>query len=110
MDFYDRDEIDFNTKINKKLNDFLIDTMITKINIEDLKIGQIIVVYFIPYSQKYIYSLHPKFGKIYSVSDNLHEIQIINTDNKIEKLFHDGVSYYGDSLGYDYEIKQITRI
>jgi len=110
MDFYDQYEIEYFLQINKKLNNYLIDTMITPIDIQDLKIDQEVVIYFTPYSQKYIYSLYPKFGKIHSISDDFNQIQIINQSKQIEKLLHDGVSYYGDSLGYDYVIKQITRI
>lgn len=84
-----------------------------EIKLEDLKVNQVVIVNFCPHSQKYIYDLIPKFGKIIEVpkNGNIFDYKIINYNNnsskEIELLFHEGVSYYGDSLGYDYEILEI---
>jgi hypothetical protein len=85
----------------------------TSIKLKELKVGQTVIINFIPYSQKYIYILTPKYGKIVQVSEsnNLvdYKIQTQDSENKIqtEYLFHPGVSDYGESLGYDYSIKLV---
>lgn len=119
MDFYDQYEIDYHDEICKKLDNFLNDTMYVNIDITDIKVGQEVFITFIPNSQKYIYNLHPKFGKIHFVPDKfdlenfedfISRIKIINHEGKLENLFHPSVSYYGDSLGYSYIIKEVTRL
>jgi hypothetical protein len=80
-----------------------------KINEEDIKINDKIIIYFYPCSQKYYHQLYPKYGKV------------ININNKYSKLFdniellndfdnynasHGIVSDY--SRGYDYTIYKIN--
>jgi hypothetical protein len=77
------------------------------ININDINIGNTVMVEFMPYSQKYIYHLYPKYGtvnSIYKKIDNEIEITIKNLNGEIENLLHEGVSYLGTSLGYEYQI------
>jgi len=84
------------------------------ININDLKIGQQIYINFIPYSQKYLDILNSKIGTIYSINkfnyfdeisnrnETRYDIKIKNNEGEIGDLLHESVSYYGNSLGYDY--------
>lgn len=54
-----------------------------------------------------------KYGKIVQVSksNNVFDYKILTQDYEyqslIECLFHLGISYYGDSLGYDYSINLV---
>lgn len=73
----------------------------------ELKLDDKIIIYFSPDSQRYIYSLYPKCGQIVQIRDN---ILIKNANDTIENMFHENVSYYGDSKGYSYQIfKLVTR-
>jgi hypothetical protein len=63
-----------------------------------------VYITFSPYSQKYLDELTPKYGKVVSIGEKYYEF-IIKTPFDIDVyLFHDSVSYYGDSLGYEYDI------
>lgn len=94
-------------KINEQINNY-INTILSnkqKIAIDDisnLELNDIIHINFIPDSQKYIYDLYPKFGKIISIENE--KIIIENLDDAHEDLLHEGVSYMGQSLGYSYYI------
>jgi len=74
------------------------------VNLTDLKIGDIVTIYFYPDSQKYLDMLTPKKGTIIAIGDNLFDYMIKMEDDTNSHLFHEGVSYYGDTLGYDYTI------
>jgi hypothetical protein len=75
----------------------------TKVNLTDLKVGDMVTIRFHPYSQKYLDELTPKEGEIVEVGNNFFDYMIKNSNN-IVCLFHEAVSYYGDTLGYDYTI------
>lgn len=78
------------------------------IDINDININDKIYIEFLPNSQKYIYQLYPKYGIIVNINNNNQLIKIFNFNtNKIENLFHDYVSYYGDIPGYDYTLYKI---
>jgi hypothetical protein len=82
------------------------------IQLNKLKVGQIITINFYPNSQKYIYILTPKFGEIVEVSEtaNVFDYKFLSytsESQQIELLFHLGVSYYGTSLDYDYYINEV---
>lgn len=79
-----------------------------RINLKDLKVGDNVTITFCPYSQKYLDYLTPKTGVIVEVGKYYFDYRI-KTDSGTEyeseeNLFHEGVSYYGDTLGYDYTI------
>jgi hypothetical protein len=74
-----------------------------KVNLTDLKVGDVVTIYFHPYSQKYIDMLTTKQGTIVAIGNNNFDYMIKKEDTT-EYLFHEGVSYYGDTLGYDYTI------
>ena len=87
--------------INNHINNNYLNKKKVQININELNINDIIFIEFFPDSQKYIYDLYPKFGKIINIKDN---IIIKNLNNQEEFLLHDSVSYYGTTLGYAYYI------
>jgi len=94
-------------KINEQINNYINTILLNKQkiaidNISNLELNDIIHINFIPDSQKYIYDLYPKFGKIISIEND--EIIIENLDKAHENLLHEGVSYMGQSLGYSYYI------
>ena len=92
-DYYEQQLNSFNQYIGGK--------ELVKVKLEDLKIGDIVYVQFCPYSQKYLYDLIPKYGEIISIGD---EYKIKNQHDFEERLLYGSVSYYGDTLGYDYDI------
>jgi hypothetical protein len=85
----------------------------TPIKLDEIKVNQSVVINFYPNSQRYIYILTPKYGKVVQVSDsdNVFDYKIVSYNSKSESeseyLFHTGVSYFGDSLGYDYSINLV---
>jgi len=93
-----------------------INILYTYVYISKLKINQNIYITFIPHSQKYLDILLPKKGKIISIQKNIYyneylersefnyDIKIQNENGLVEKLLHDSVSYFGNSLGYEYTI------
>jgi len=99
----DKEKYDYE---NIKINEYISNNNKKEISIDELKIDDIIKIEFIPDSQKYIYDLYPKFGKIISINND-NNIIIKNLDNNFENLLHDSVSYYGDSLGYSFIIFKI---
>ena len=74
-----------------------------KVNLTDLKVGDMVTIYFYPDSQKYLDVLTPKEGMIVAIGDNNFDYKI-KTEYATEYLLHDCVSYYGDTLGYEYTI------
>jgi hypothetical protein len=72
--------------------------------LKDLRVGDKVYIRFCPYSQKYLDELTPKEGEIVEIGNNFFDYMIKNENNNIVCLFHEGVSYYGDTLGYDYTI------
>lgn len=93
----------------RQINKLLENRILTPVNLEDLKPGQLLFIDFIPYSQKYICLLVPKFGKLQRIlnKNELYNLTIINYKNQEERLFHPALSYFGDSLGYDYIINLV---
>ena len=76
-----------------------------EINIDDLKINDIIIINYTPNSQRYIYDLYPKFGKIIRIEDSniLENIYLNYQDNDINAS-HDWCGYYGNTRSYNYNI------
>ena len=105
MSLYYDYEIDEYEKITDEIKSIISDKHIIKVDINDLKINDMVYVCFYPDSQKYIYMLTPKIGKVSSIENEDDPcIKIINYKNETEYLLHPGVSYMGHSLGYDYQI------
>uniref|UniRef100_A0A6C0HA15 Uncharacterized protein n=1 Tax=viral metagenome TaxID=1070528 RepID=A0A6C0HA15_9ZZZZ len=92
-------------QITQKIQNILINKQMMEIKEEDININDNIYIIFMSYSQKYIYSLYPKYGTVMSIDNN--NIIIKNINNENENILHDNISYFGDSLGYEYTIYKI---
>jgi hypothetical protein len=114
MSFYDDEINDFEIQVQNITNQ-LIGKKIKPIDFDEIKIGDDVYITFYPCSQKYLYTLLPKYGQVLKIEKTQYEnfdnelitdieIQIKNYKSEIENLMHPGVSYMGHSLGYDYAI------
>ena len=105
------DEITENTlkiiyeQITQEIQNILINKRAIEIKIENININDNIYIVYMPYSQRYIYLLYPKYGNVISIDNN--NIIIKNINNETENILHDNISYFGDSLGYEYTIYKI---
>ncbi len=115
MSFYDDYEIEEYEKTTEEIKSQITNKKLKKVNLNEINIDDIVYISFFPCSQKYIYTLGPKLGKVISIENtrttNYNDeeemgfnIKIQNHKNQEEDLFHPGVSYMGHSLGYDYLI------
>ena len=119
MDLILNETNDYQNYINE-IENIIKNKNCTSINIDKIKIGDFIYINFMPDSQKYIYDLYPKCGYVSSIEiinninpftnkkEKNYNIIIKNMSNINENLLHDGVSYLGQSLGYDYIIYLIN--
>ena len=73
------------------------------VSIDDLKIDDIIIINYTSNSQRYIYDLYPKFGKIIRIDDSNILENIYLNHNDINAS-HDWCGYYGNTRSYDYNI------
>ena len=92
----------------------------------NVKVGDKIVIYFFPDSQKYINELFPKFGEVTSIDPevpqhkHLHDIYTIERINlttngsdgsaTTTNAAHPWCSYYGNTRGYCYDIYKLTEV
>ena len=97
------------------------------VNFDDIKIGDKIIIEFIPDSQRYIYSYYPKYGEVIHIkSDNefneayfdksfFHssltiERLILKDENGQEEIgYHSWDSYYGNTRSYSYLIYKFIK-
>ena len=115
MSFYDDYEVDEYEKTTEEIKLIISNKKLKKVNLNEINIDDTVYICFYPCSQKYIYTLGPKLGKVISIENktttnyndeeaHMVYIKIKNHKNLIEDLLHPGVSYMGHSLGYDYLI------
>jgi len=115
MSFYDDYEIEEYEKAQSDIKLNISNKKLKKVNINEINVGDMVYASFYPCSQKYIYTLFPKFGNVISIENKIItnyddkeevvlDIKIKNYKNEVEELLHPGVSYMGHSLGYDYLI------
>ena len=103
---YNHDEIDKYNEEYNKINNYITNILKKTISnnylttLENLKIGDIIYISFIPQSQRDIYALYPKFGSVIEIINDY--VKIKNLDNDEEELLFEPVSIF--SLGYSYDI------
>jgi len=97
--------------ITTNIHNMIKDKKKKEININQVKINDYIYIEFYPDSQKYIYDLTPKLGIVYNITSNSHypSIKIINLEGHEEELLHESCSYYGYSLGYEFNIYLIQN-
>ncbi len=115
MSFYDEFEIEEFENTSEDIRKNIENKKLTRTELENIKVGDVVYINFIPDSQKYIYLLTPKLGKVtkiqnrkmlncYEEEENVTFVTIHNYKNEEEDLLHPGVSYMGHSLGYDYSL------
>jgi hypothetical protein len=103
---YNDNEINKYNEEYNKINNYITNILKKEVSnnylttLENLKIGDIIYISFIPQSQRDIYALHPKFGSVIEIINDY--VKIKNLDNEEEELLHEPVSIF--SLGYSYDI------
>ena len=81
MSFYDDYEIEQYEKITEDIKSIIAEKKLTKVNINEINIDDMVYITFYPCSQKYIYSLVPKIGKVVSIENK----DFINYNNEEEK-------------------------
>lgn len=112
-DYYDDYELEKYNEMCNNIEEFCMEKQKKDILLNELLIGQTIIIHFYPYSQKYIYKLYPKYGKIIklgtlnSLEDFLIEYLDEENNYKTTRLFHESVSYIGNDMGYDYVINLV---
>jgi hypothetical protein len=115
MNYYDDNEIDNYELINEQIKKQIENKKLIKVNLNEINIDDIVYVTFYPCSQKYIYYLTPKYGKVTKINniktrnynnedEFITDITINNLNNVEENMMHPGVSFMGHSSGYDYSI------
>jgi len=138
---YNSYEIDEYEKYNKMVNKFKKNNIKStrffkkwiKVDYSNLKINDIVIIYFYPDSQKYLYSLYPKAGKVIKINNdndiNMEDLtpeeKMLFSNHTIENitikpfnnkkyandiLSHDWLGYFGNSRSYDYEIYKLTKV
>ena len=108
MNYYDNNEIMEFDDINQEIKNKILNKKLINIKLNEIKLNDILYICFYPNSQKYIYALTPKYGKVKSINNiefidyndmkkNKLEIIIENYKGDDEDIFHDSVSYMGQS-------------
>lgn len=84
--------------------------MTTEIDIdyEDVQVGDYITVYFCPDSQKYIDDLYPISGRVVEKPEHFLEMMVEDSEGVRCRAFHNGVHFFGMSLGYSWWIKKLV--
>jgi hypothetical protein len=95
-----------------------------KTHFANINVGDIIYITFFPYSQKYIDDLYPLFGTVKEIKliekivDESNDISfdtftieklVLVNDDKTFNGYHDWVSYFGNSRGYEYSIHKLVE-
>ena len=93
----------YNTIITN-IDNIIKDKIKKEVKINELKINDYVYIEFYPNSQKYIYDLTPKLGIVSNIiNDSIYpNVIILNSEGHEEQLLHDGCSYLGQSLGYEF--------
>jgi len=101
-------------KFKLQYSDLNYDWVIESCN--NLSVGDIIITYFSPLSQKYIYDLYPIYGKIIEISkqtenidDIIDTIKLLDENGNIISASHLWTSYFGNSRGYDYTVYKLIQ-
>ena len=108
--FYEDDEELIYYEEQKQVKNFIGINNTIDIDEKELKVGDKIVIYFYSCSQKYIYQLYPKYGKIIkNINKENNEFSLRNIklkNNKTEYYAsHGGVCLYSD--GFEYRIVKL---
>ncbi len=74
---FEENDIIYYDNVCEQINKLTENKLIIEIELEDLVIGQHVLMIFLPYSQRNIYKLVPKLEKITTIPDN----KIFNYNN-----------------------------
>ena len=108
--FYDEYEINYYEKEIDDVNEFIGNKETKNISGLDIQIGDKIIVYFYPASQKHIYTLYPKYGEVIENKNTqdddytLFNVTLKN-NNHTYHAFHEGLGIY--SRCFDYKIVKV---
>jgi hypothetical protein len=111
--FYDEYDIENYENIQFKIETFIGVSKTLDIHeyeLNQIEIGDKIIVYYYPFSQKYIYNLYPKYGIVTNIKYfenqllDLNSITLKNDTNEYSAN-QEGVGLY--SRGFDVVIKKI---
>lgn len=98
-----------------------------RVEFDDVKIGDKIIIEFMSDSQRYMYSYYPKYGEVIHIKDDNEfnkayfdkslsfssltiERLILNNENGQEIGYHSWDSYFGNTRSYSYLIyKFVTK-
>lgn len=109
--FYEQqNEINYYKKQQDEINKFIKNNTIVDIDKSELKIGDKIIIYFYACSQKYIYTLYPKYGEVienknYPNEEVLLINYIIKNERNTYNAFHEGLGIYSNC--FDYKIVKL---
>ena len=82
-----------------------------EINCSEINIDDIIYILYYPYSQKYIDVLIPKFGIVREIKNEFDtqkiEHLILELNGQMINGWHEWVSHFGNSRGYEYIIYKL---
>ena len=93
---------------SKLISDYIKNYDLIEVDINDLKIGDKVVIHFMTYSQKYMYQLYSKYGTIIKIEDiNDHNGILLQNDHNIYNLLYPDLSMYAS--GYEYTIYLLTQ-
>ena len=102
---FDEEDINYYNNQKEEVINFIGSNPTEKLYNEPINIGDKIVVYFYPYSQKHIYRLYPKYGIVVENTNNPNEDFSLNNI----RLKNNNTEYNVCSIdnGYDYIIVRL---
>lgn len=104
MDYDDNEEAYYFSQ-QELVNNYKNGYELEDIGIDEIKLGDKVIINFYPCSQKYIYTLYPKYGTVIQINDNREDYDgiIIQNENTTYNLLFGNLSPY--SAAYDYYIR-----
>lgn len=101
MEYYDEEKyyIEQQELVNNYKNNYKLEN----ISIDDIKLGDKVIISFYPCSQKYMYTLYSKYGTVIKINDSEDDYDIIiQNEQTTYNLLFGNLSPY--SAAYDYSI------
>lgn len=77
------------------------------VSYDSIQVGDLITVYFYPYSQRYIDILHPITGRVVDKGESEESMILEDLEGKRYAAFHGGVHFFGMTLGYGWNITKL---
>jgi len=110
------------TKVESYKSSFKTDSLDWfRIAFSDIKVGDKLIIYYYPDSQRYINVIYPKFGDVIKIDSEIQMTNDFFSEKNIERLTlknqeieynasQPWCSYYGNSRGYVYDIYRLENI